>query len=285
MRYKQLKQRLAENRYLAKVRRKNRYPSGIRRKIYTLGGVIDVCIRHRFCIWDYLKETENVKNNGYVFNFQKCKRKIRMYLPRYEVDYLQKQIVNYAEFYETEELDFLRKNVLKPGMDILDIGANIGNHTVYFGSVCRAASIHSFEPVRYFHEILCTNVTLNGLNDVVKTHNTALGKVTGKARIRMFRPQELGSTQIEAGEDGDMDIKRLDDFSFDNIDFIKIDVEKSEYDLLLGAEKTLKKHSPVIFIEIFREKYDQVNRLLNRYGYYCNREISDNNYLYEKQNH
>lgn len=284
MRYTELKQRLAENRYLVKIRRKNRYPSGLRRKMYTLGGVIAVCIRHRFCIWDYLKEAENVKKNGYIFNFQKCKREIRMYLPQYEVDYLQYQIVNYAEFYETEELDFLRKNVLKPGMVILDIGANIGNHTVYFGSVCRAASIHSFEPVRDFYDILCRNVSLNGLNDVVKTHNIALGKDTGKARIRLFRPQELGSTQIEAGEDGDMDIKRLDDFRFDQIDFIKIDVEKSEYDLLLGAEKTLMEHSPVIFIEIFCEKYDQVNRLLNRYGYRCYRELPGNNYLYGKHN-
>lgn len=38
MRYTELKQRLAENRYLVKIRRKNRYPSGLRRKMYTLGG-------------------------------------------------------------------------------------------------------------------------------------------------------------------------------------------------------------------------------------------------------
>lgn len=238
-------------------------------------------VKHGFHIWDYLEEVNAVKENGYQFTFYKNGGQFNMYLPQYETDYIQHWIVNYADFFEYDELERLGR-VVGQGKDILDIGANIGNHTLYFGKILHAHSIHSFEPVGDFYEILKKNVALNHLDDTVTVHNVALGNESGRARIKYFKPDELGATQIEQDSEGNMVLQRLDDLEFDNIDFIKIDVETFEYNLLLGAKQTLERHSPVLFIEIFDALYEKVNGLLNELGYYQFEEVSHTNYLYKK---
>lgn len=281
MSLKKWRERARHNRYLGKVRLAIEYPVGVRRTIALFGGVVREYMRHGFNIWDYEEEINAVKDNGYEFSFQKGEDNFRLYLPQYETDYIQHWIVNYADFFEYDELEYLR-DIIGQNKDILDIGANIGNHTIFFGKVLKAKSIHSFEPVSEFYDILKRNVSLNRLDDIVTPHNVALGNESGKARIKYFNPDELGSTQIEENNEGDMILQRLDDFEFDNIDFIKIDVETFEYNLLLGAKQTLAKHSPLIFIEIFDELYDKVNGLLNQIGYCMFEEVSHTNYLYKK---
>lgn len=281
MDFKEWREKLRHNRYLGKMRLAIEYPVGVRRTLALIGGVLREYVKHGFNIWDYVDEVKAVKDNGYEFSFQKEGEEVRLYLPQYETDYIQHWIVNYADFFEYDELEHLR-GIIGQNKDILDIGANIGNHTVYFGKLLKANSIHSFEPVSEFYNILKKNVELNQLNDTVTIHNVALGNESGKARVKYFNPDELGATQIEKNEDGDMVLQRLDDLEFDNIDFMKIDVEKFEYNLLLGAKQTLDKHSPMIFIEIFDELYDKVNELLNEYGYYMFEEVSHTNYLYKK---
>ena len=52
-------------------------------------------------------------------------------------------------------------------------------------------------------------------------------------------------------------MKKLDDFEYDNLDFVKIDVEGYENKVILGAENTLKKHKPIIIVE--QKKYSSRN--------------------------
>lgn len=283
MNLKNYKKKLRTNRYLGKMRMAVRYPAGIRRTFALIWGGISECLKHKFKIWDYEEEVGQIKKNEYEYSFVKDGIEVKFYLPQYEIDYLQGWIANYADFSEYCELEKI-KSIVGKHKDILDIGANIGNHTVYFGKIMEAHSIHSFEPMKEFFRVLEKNVTLNQLNPFVKLHNVALGKKSGTAKIKLYDPRALGSTQIEESDEkeGDMTLRCLDDFEFDNIDFVKIDVETFEYDLLLGAEKTLRKHSPLIFIEIFDEFYPKVDQLLRQYGYNMVREISHTNYLYKK---
>lgn len=281
MNYKEWREKSRNNRYLGKMRLAIGYPVGVRRTLALAGGVIREYVKHGFNIWDYIDEVSTVKDNGYEFSFQKDGEEFRLYLPQYETDYIQHWIVNYADFFEYDELERLR-GLIGYHKDILDIGANIGNHTVFWGKILKANSIHCFEPVGEFYKILKKNVELNHLSGVVTVHNVALGNEAGRACIKYFNPDELGATQIEESADGDMVLQRLDDLEFDNIDFIKIDVETFEYNLLLGAKQTLDKHSPLIFIEIFDELYEKVNRLLNDFGYRMFEEVSHTNYLFRK---
>lgn len=240
--------------------------------------------KHKFNLWDYMHEVEDVKKNGYLFTYKRYGVSVTMYLPCYEKDWIQKNIVNYADFYESRELEYLRENIIPRDSMILDIGANIGNHTVFFGKICKAKKIYCFEPVAETFDILSENVRLNNLEDIVVLNNVALGDKTGNAKIKHFNPDNSGSTQVEASDDGNMKLARLDDYEFQTVDFIKIDVEGYEYNLLLGARETLKKHSPVIFIEIFDNKFKATNKLLEEYGYKMETTVAPYNYIYRKSN-
>ena len=123
---------------------------------------------------------------------------------------------------------------------------------------------------------------LNHLEETVSLFNIALGDQSGKADLKFWDPNNCGKAQIEPNGEGKMRIARLDDFSFERIDFIKIDVESFEYNLLLGATETLKKHYPTVFIEIFPENFDKVNTLLEEYGDHKQKELSPCNYFYVK---
>lgn len=72
-----------------------------------------------------------------------------IYLPRYRTDYIQRLIFQKNNFYEFKTLDriaklFKRRNI--PCNCVLDIGANIGNHTLYFARHLQSKHVYSFEP-------------------------------------------------------------------------------------------------------------------------------------------
>lgn len=250
---------------------------------YSLRGVLKLLVKHKFNLFDYTDEINDVKRNGYIFGFNRCGMDFRMYLPHYEEDILQQQIVNYSNFYEHRELNYLREKVIPHNAVILDIGANIGNHTVFLGKVCKAKKIICFEPVYETYKTLCRNIELNNLDKIAVANNVALGNIAGKAKIKYFNPKQIGSTQVEESSDGDLSMARLDDFAFDRIDFIKIDVEKYELYLLKGARNTLTVHSPVIFIEIFDDCFRDVNAILEEYHYKKCETVAPFNYIYRKE--
>lgn len=279
-----LKERIGKNRYvgdlLTDADKMNR---GVKRTLFLVEGVLKLLVKHKFNLFDYTDEVNAVKHNGYIFEFSRCKMDFKMFLPHYEEDFLQQQIVNYANFYEHRELNYLREKVIPHNAVILDIGANIGNHTVFFGKVCKAKKIICFEPVYETYETLCRNIELNNLDKIVVTNNVALGNIAGKAKIKYFDSKQIGSTQVEEAADGDISMARLDDFIFDRIDFIKIDVEKYEFYLLKGAKNTLIVHSPVIFIEIFDDCFEDVNAILEDYHYKKCETVAPFNYIYRKR--
>jgi hypothetical protein len=79
-----------------------------------------------------------------------------------------------------------------------------------------------------------------------------------------------------SGERFEVEIKQLDSFKFfENVDFIKIDVEQFEYFVILGALKTIKKNKPTIFFENKRNEADTVILLLLNLGYTVRKWKSD----------
>ena len=68
------------------------------------------------------------------------------------------------------------------------------------------------------------------------------------------------------------------------IDFIKCDVEGFEFNVLLGAEKTLLKYKPLIFVEVFANNKDKVFEYLNNLGYAVIKTFDASNYLFKNQN-
>src|SRR5579862_896137 len=79
--------------------------------------------------------------------------------------YVGRSLDLYGEYSEGE-IDFF-KQVVQPGDTVLEIGANIGSHTVFFAkAVGREGTVQAFEPQRLIFQTLCANIALNNLENV-----------------------------------------------------------------------------------------------------------------------
>ena len=198
-------------------------------------------------------------------------------------DYIQKAIFLTGTYYEEEELLKIKKFLnMTEGLSICDIGANIGNHTLFFTKEMHANHVYSFEPVESTFNILQKNISINSL-DNVSLYNVALGKTKGNGTINVRQENNCGANQIIPDENGTTKMITLDSIYFDKkIDFVKMDVEGFEKDVLRGAKIFFEKNSPALFIEIFQENYIEVNGILEEYGYKKVEHCGDN-YFYIKK--
>lgn len=218
---------------------------------------------------------------------------IKFYLPYVTSDELQKSILLSGTFYDVLNLESYRKYISKNAVGV-DAGTNIGNHTVFFSKICKCQKIYSFEPQKTMIDILKKNLQLNMITDVT-LFNAALGKECGKAELSAFLPGNFGATVFHPSDTGNIDLVSLDSLELNQLDFLKIDVEGGQLELLKGAAKTLQKFSPVIFIELYSNvqehtkkfySYEQEvllpKQLLQEYGYQMTEQLSENDYVYCK---
>lgn len=208
----------------------------------------------------------------------------QFYVPNYPFDYLQNHLVEQRNFFEQPILDDLRLYVKKDAI-IFDIGANIGNHSVYFAKKMKAKHVFSFEPITNTYNKLLKNIEINQLNARVNCYNLGISDDEGSASICRFIHDNPGATSLSKDEDGDFELISLDswvkaNFRLQCIDFIKIDVEGFEKEVLKGAIETIKMFKPVIFIEIESENKIFINDFLLEHGYKLKKEYHPNNYLY-----
>jgi FkbM family methyltransferase len=146
---------------------------------------------------------------------------------------------------------------IKPGYNVIDIGGNIGQTALMIGKkLNNNGKVISFEPVPENYQKFLTNLRLNPSIKNVSVENCGLGN--SYAKVRMSNPNKANSGQNRVANDNSGDGDLVEVITLDaymagkNIDvnFIKIDVEGFEFKVLQGAEQTLRKHKPQMFIEI-----------------------------------
>ncbi len=157
--------------------------------------------------------------------------------------------------YEKENVQFLLE-LLKLVRDpvVLDIGANIGNHTLAFATC--AKHVYAFEPIPAIYKLLSGNVAANKLANVT-TCNFALSDNAEPATIYMVSHGNFGASSFdkrsEEVEAVTVQKMRGDDFVAANaltkIDLLKIDVEAHEVFVLRGLMLTLRSHLPFVTME------------------------------------
>lgn len=163
-------------------------------------------------------------------------------------DHIAKSIIEGKTFYEKEMLLSLA-GFLKPGDLIVDAGANIGNHSIFFAK-CAGCRVLAFEPVDATFNLLQKNVALNEVQHLVSPIKSGLGRSSGKARIASFDPANIGGTSLALGPDGDIDIVSIDELNLDErVSLIKVDVEGMDLDVLQGATQTLLRDRPWVVCE------------------------------------
>lgn len=233
----------------------------------------------------YIYETLRVGNEKNIFCFPFIGITIKVYLPFCSFDHIQFTILSSACFFEKDELMLVKNNFLDLNKEnvVLDIGSNIGNHSLFFAKVCNA-SVYAFEPQKNLCEIAKFNFELNSVSDKVEVLNLALGAHRKAGKYKDFSSQNTGGTTIEETEFcKEFEMEALDNFTFEKIDFIKIDVEGYEQEVLKGAAKTLSRINCPIWIEIFPENKEAVTKLLEYYDYCLYIELKNNNYIYKKK--
>jgi len=215
-------------------------------------------------------------SNKDIFRF----KKFAFYLPMYPIDLIQKTIVATKDFWEKSSLLQIDEYI-KPNFVIADIGANIGNHSIYWGSKKEVKHIYSFEPVISTFEILNKNIELNNMQEKITAYNLGISNEKTSGEICGYISENIGGINIMKSESGDFELDTIDNI-FNNIklDFIKIDVEGHEIFALKGAEKIIKRDKPIIWIESFPNHFNQVDNILKSYGYKMDKDLSGYNYVY-----
>lgn len=179
--------------------------------------------------------------------FQYGDERVEFVLPSAE-DHISKHILQTGSFYELQLLEALA-HALAPDDLVVDAGANIGNHTVFFAKVlgCR---VLAFEPVPTTCAVLRENVRRNGLSARVEVFQTALGAAAGTARIAAYDAGNIGGTTLGLDPAGDIEVQCLDAIPRDGkVRLLKIDVEGMDLAVLAGAETLLENDRPWIVCE------------------------------------
>jgi len=185
--------------------------------------------------------------------------------------------------YELDELEALDAFVLSrlPGRTrcCVDVGANIGNHCLFFSR--RFARVVAFEPNPLAVDLLRWNLRANGIANVT-VHAAGLAEHAATAAMSIV-DRNLGASHVVAGPAGEaagadrvqVDLLRGDDVLLDEeaVDLVKIDVEGFELGVLRGLERTLERHRPIVLAEALPERIDpatgttEVAELLADLGY------------------
>ena len=159
--------------------------------------------------------------------------------------------------YEHYIFDYIRDNLDVKGKTIIDVGANFGFHTLEFADLVEDGKVISFEPQKLVYYQLCGNIILNGYDNIT-AHNIALSNehTTLKMENLQYHSDDtinIGNAHLDAcygSGYNDVEVRPLDSYEFENVAVLKIDVQGYEPKVLDGAIETIKKHKPIIFIEV-----------------------------------
>jgi len=173
-----------------------------------------------------------------------------------------------GRFYEPEELEIIRQ-YCRFGSVFADIGANIGNHSLFVGLFLHPAQIIPFEVNPKAIDILTVNLSRNGLQDLCDTRHLGIGlSDSARAGVSLIQPdQNMGGSRITDAP-GTLSLKSGDEMlAGRRVDFLKIDVEGMEMAVLGGLRETLATWKPRIFIEVDNVNADAFAAWLRSSGY------------------
>ena len=146
------------------------------------------------------------------------------------------------------------RRTVQPGQVALDLGANIGYHTLLLAQrVGPLGKVIAFEPLPGVFKVLQENVALNGYRNVV-LENKAVAGCSGPVSIKINDTDPLTSTaSIVSGRGFEAEAVSLDDYfgsRTESVAFIKMDVEFAEAQVLEGMKHLMQRDRPILLIEL-----------------------------------
>jgi FkbM family methyltransferase len=176
----------------------------------------------------------------------------------------------------TSEFETFMSEWFQPrkGEVFVDIGSHVGKYSIATSKVVgNEGFVVAVEPHPSNYVVLKKNIELNNLKNMVAFNLAAWDR---QCRLQFF----VGSTSADSNIDrycygcGSFEVQaeRMDNLlvnevGLERVDWIKIDVEAAEYEVLLGLEETLIKFKPKLIIEVWRRNMGKVKAFLDRHGY------------------
>jgi FkbM family methyltransferase len=151
------------------------------------------------------------------------------------------------------------RDTIRPGMTALDVGANVGAYSLLLGQwVGASGAVYAFEPAPTPFDGLTRHIRLNALDSIVTAIPAAVGAARTTARLvvgstagesRLANRHDTQATTV------DVAVTTIDEFCAERRltpDFIKIDVEGAELDVLRGARATIGRlrDTLALFVEL-----------------------------------
>lgn len=150
---------------------------------------------------------------------------------------------------------------------MLDIGANFGSYALSCAQTLKGkkGSVHAFEGQRILAYMLCGSTVLNSIENLF-VHHACVGNSHENIPIPCFdynKTMNFGSIEFGDSQLEKLDQERglshevvkqvrIDDFNFEKVCFVKIDVEGMESQVLAGAAQTIQRSLPVMQIEVLK---------------------------------
>jgi len=228
----------------------------------------------------------NLINNRYswiniVFDLTKCmyyNEKLKVYMCFIDRSSAETLLDNY----ESEVFSFF---IPRPNDVVIDVGANIGYFTIYASrKVGKDGLVIALEPMDEAYNCLMKNIRLNRLNNV-KPFKLALW--SSETTLRLYRTKGyftsaiskvdvfknlIQQKKLELIKEYEIKAIKLDDLikniNLSKVDWIKIDVDGSEYEVILGSMNTLKRFKPKLITEIHDQEIgNKILKILKNLGY------------------
>ncbi len=219
-----------------------------------------------------IEKFHSQKDNIFSFNFGN--HSIKMYLPEGNYDFLQREIIRRRNFYQIKILSYLLNiGIDLKNLNVIDVGANIGNHSIFFSMICGAGKVFSFEPNEHVLSIFKENISLNNLENIV-LHNIALGSGSGRGSLHENNFFNIGGNEIQENIDGEIQIDSIDNlFKEEKVGFVKIDVEGMPDKVVGGAIETIKRDKPILLLEAFGSEIKTIKSLCDNHNYYVKKSF------------
>jgi FkbM family methyltransferase len=146
---------------------------------------------------------------------------------------------------------------LDPSSVVIDIGGHAGRHTAIFVNQIGCKRILVFEPLPHQFAFLCDRYQAQ---PGVEIFNLALGAEAGRVDFvfNLNSPEESGLREryYNDPEGKNLEILTVEaatldglDLGLERLDYVKIDTEGGEVDILLGASQTIHRHRPILSVE------------------------------------
>jgi len=185
-----------------------------------------------------------------------------------DADIMLDYMIRSKKLYEHELLEKIKSMELEGRY--IDIGANIGTHTLFFLNQCLSTHVDAVEPIPAACKLLKMNLDINDIYDSYTIHQCAIGDKNGRMAVSKYCDDSLGSTELGYYDYGfktftiDTLFRKVDDCCL-----IKIDVEGNECNVIKGAFKFLYRNRPIIVIEALdKDKLDDTMKTIAPY-YSC----------------